>query len=51
MVKPDVAHKVGEIVQFMEEHGFKIIRMKMGQMSSECASDFYKEHKGQPFLP
>lgn len=51
MIKPDIIHKVGEIITFMEKNGFKIIKMKMGQMSKECASDFYKEYSGQFFLP
>lgn len=51
MVKPDVAHRSGEIITFLLEHGFKITKLKMGTMTAKCATEFYKEHQGQPFFP
>lgn len=51
MVKPDVAHRSGEIITFLLNHGFKITKLKMGTMTSKCATEFYKEHQGQPFFP
>lgn len=51
MVKPDVVHRVGEVITFMQEHGYKINKLKMGVMSRECATEFYHQHSGQSFLP
>ena len=50
LIKPDIVHKSGEIIKFMQDNGFKIIQLKMGQMSQECASNFYVEHKNETYL-
>lgn len=51
MIKPDAvsAGNSGAIVKMIEEAGFRIVAMKMTQMTKETAGKFYEVHKERPF--
>jgi nucleoside-diphosphate kinase len=51
MVKPDGVQRglVGKILQRIEEKGFKIVAMKLTNMSQEKAKEHYAEHVGKKF--
>jgi len=51
MIKPDAVEKgyTGEILAKITEAGFKIIAMKMTQMTKRDAERFYEVHKDRPF--
>jgi len=51
MIKPCAISRnyTGNIIQFIIEHGFKIIAMKMIWLSREEAEKFYEIHKERPF--
>lgn len=50
-LKPDAVQRglIGKIVSRFEEKGFKIIAMKMLEVSQEQAAAHYAEHVGKPF--
>jgi nucleoside-diphosphate kinase len=52
MVKPDGVQRslAGEIISRFEKKGFKIIGLKMLQISRETAEKHYGEHVGKPFF-
>lgn len=52
-VKPDGVKRgiVGEIVKRFEHKGFKLIGMKMLNVTEEMAKKHYAEHEGKPFYP
>ncbi len=52
MVKPDGVQRslVGEIITRFEKRGYKIVGLKMLQISRELAEKHYGEHKGKPFF-
>lgn len=52
MVKPDGVQRslAGEIISRFEKKGFKIIGLKMLQISRETAEKHYGEHAGKPFF-
>ena len=52
-VKPDAVQRglIGEIVKRFETKGYKIIGLKMLQVSDEQAKAHYAEHEGKPFYP
>ncbi|GAB6179130.1 nucleoside-diphosphate kinase [Desulfotomaculum defluvii] len=52
MVKPDGVQRglVGEIISKFEQKGYKIVGLKMMQISREVAEKHYGEHKGKPFF-
>ncbi len=52
-VKPDGVRRglVGEVLKRFETKGYKIIGLKMLQVSSELAAAHYAEHEGKPFYP
>lgn len=52
MIKPDAVEKghIGAILNKISEAGFKIVAMKMTQMSLRDASEFYAIHKERPFF-
>jgi len=52
MIKPDAIknNDAGAILAHIEKAGFKIIAMKLTQLSKENAQDFYKIHKDRPFF-
>jgi nucleoside-diphosphate kinase len=51
MVKPDGVKRglVGDIVSRFEAKGFKLVGMKLMQVSRETAEKHYGEHEGKPF--
>jgi len=51
MIKPDAvgAGNTGAITKMIEEAGFKIIAMKLTQLTPERAGQFYAVHKERPF--
>ncbi len=51
MIKPDAVKKnlIGEILQRTEDVGFKIVGLKMTELSPAQVKRFYKVHKGKPF--
>lgn len=51
MIKPDAvkAGNIGNILQMINEAGFKIVAMKYTQLSLEQAGGFYAVHKERPF--
>lgn len=52
MIKPDAVEKghIGAILDKITAAGFKIVAMKMTQMSLRDASGFYAVHKERPFF-
>jgi nucleoside-diphosphate kinase len=51
IVKPDaIAHKVlGEVIKRLEVAGFRIVGLKMVNLTPEKAASFYAVHKERPF--
>lgn len=51
MIKPDavVAGNAGAITKMIEEAGFRIVAMKLTQLTGERAGQFYEIHKERPF--
>ena len=52
-VKPDGVKRglAGEIIKRFENKGFKLIGLKMLNVTQELAEQHYAEHKGKPFYP
>ena len=52
IVKPDGVqkHLIGEVVKRFEDHGLKVIGLKMIFMSKKEAEGFYTVHRGKPFF-
>lgn len=52
-IKPDGVQRelVGEIIKRFETKGYKIVALKMLQVSDEQAKAHYAEHEGKPFYP
>ena len=52
-VKPDGVKRglVGEIIKRFENKGFKLIGLKMLDVTPEMAKKHYGEHEGKPFYP
>ena len=51
MLKPDAvgANNGGAITKMIQEAGFKIVSMKLTQLTPERAGQFYEVHKERPF--
>ncbi len=51
MIKPDAvgAGHTGAIIKMIEEAGFRIVAMKLTQLTPERAGQFYAVHKERPF--
>ena len=51
MIKPDATGKgsTGGILKMINAAGFRIVAMKMTQLSKEKAGQFYEVHKERPF--
>lgn len=51
-VKPDGVQRglVGEIIARFERKGFKLVGLKLMQVTKEQAETHYAEHKGKPFF-
>ncbi len=52
-VKPDGVQRglIGEVVSRFERKGFKVLAMKLLQVSDKQAAEHYAEHEGKPFYP
>jgi nucleoside-diphosphate kinase len=52
MIKPDAVlnNYTGPIIEHIEKAGFKIIAMKLKNLSIEQAKQFYKIHEERPFF-
>ncbi len=52
IIKPDGVERalIGPIVTRFEQHGLKIVAMKMMQVSNELARKHYAVHEGKPFF-
>lgn len=52
-IKPDGVKRglIGKILERFENKGFKIVAMKLLQVSPELAAKHYEEHHGKPFYP
>ena len=52
-IKPDGVQRglIGEVVSRFERKGFKILAMKLLQVSDNQAAEHYAEHEGKPFYP
>ena len=50
-IKPDGVKRglIGRVVQRFEDKGFKIVGMKLLQVTPEMAAKHYEEHEGKPF--
>ena len=50
-IKPDSVKRgfIGKIIERFENKGFKIVAMKLLQVTPELASKHYAEHQGKPF--
>ncbi|MFP4090579.1 MAG: nucleoside-diphosphate kinase [Cyclobacteriaceae bacterium] len=51
MIKPDAmeAGNAGAIIKMIQEAGFRIVAMKMTELSEKMAGKFYEVHKQRPF--
>lgn len=51
MIKPDAvkAGNIGNILQMINNAGFRIVAMKLTKLSAEKAGAFYEVHKERPF--
>jgi len=52
IVKPDAVRRnaVGDIIEQFEKNGFRILAMKMLQISKHQAEQFYAVHASRPFF-
>ena len=52
IVKPDgiQKHLMGEVIKRFEDHGLKVIGLKMISMNKKEAEGFYAVHRGKPFF-
>ncbi|MCP5064269.1 MAG: nucleoside-diphosphate kinase [Ignavibacteriae bacterium] len=52
ILKPDCVEKnlIGQVIQQINEAGFKILAMKMTRLTSDSAGGFYEVHKERPFF-
>ena len=52
-IKPDAVKRglIGKIIQRFEEKSYKIVALKMLNVTDEMAAKHYEEHFGKPFYP
>ena len=52
-IKPDAVQRglIGKIIARIEDKGYKIVALKMIQVTEEQAAAHYAEHFGKPFYP
>jgi nucleoside-diphosphate kinase len=52
IVKPDGVqkHLIGKVIKRFEDHGLKVIGLKMISMDKKEAEGFYAVHRGKPFF-
>ncbi|MDA1029564.1 MAG: nucleoside-diphosphate kinase [Bacteroidetes bacterium] len=53
ILKPDCVRKnlIGEVIRRMQEAGFKVLALRMINLSKAEAGGFYAEHRERPFFP
>lgn len=53
MVKPDGVQRnlIGEIIARLEKKGYKLVALKMMQLTAEHAQTHYEEHVAKSFFP
>jgi nucleoside-diphosphate kinase len=51
-LKPDCVQRklTGKAIEFIENHGFEIVRMRKTYLTRKQAEEFYAAHKGKPFF-
>jgi len=51
-LKPDCVQRKlsGKAIEFIEEHGFEVVRMRKTYLSRKQAEEFYAAHKDKPFF-
>lgn len=51
-IKPDAVQRglIGEVISRIERKGFKLVGMKMINITTELAKKHYGEHEGKPFF-
>jgi nucleoside-diphosphate kinase len=51
-LKPDCVQRklTGKAIEFIEDHGFEILRMRKTLLSRKHAEEFYAAHKDKPFF-
>lgn len=51
IIKPDAVkkHAIGDILKTLEDQGFRILGMRMLEITKEQAEGFYAVHAGKPF--
>jgi nucleoside-diphosphate kinase len=52
IVKPDGVgkHLIGEVIKRFQNHGLKVVGLKMVSMDKKEAEGFYAVHRGKPFF-
>jgi nucleoside-diphosphate kinase len=52
IIKPDAVSRaiIGEVIMRYEKHNFRILEMKMMQLSKKEAEGFYEVHRSRPFF-
>ena len=52
IIKPDAVKRnlIGAILGRFESQGFRVVALKMVQLTKEQAEGFYAEHQGKPFF-
>jgi len=52
IIKPDAVKNgnIGKILAIIEEHGFRIVAMRMTKLSKSQAEGFYAVHRERPFF-
>jgi nucleoside-diphosphate kinase len=52
IVKPDGVqkHLIGEVIKRFEDHGLKVVGLRMISMDKKEAEGFYAVHRGKPFF-
>jgi nucleoside-diphosphate kinase len=53
MIKPDGVQRnlVGEVIQRFDRKGWRLVGLRMLQVSRAMAENHYQEHAGKPFYP
>ncbi|GAW92225.1 nucleoside-diphosphate kinase [Calderihabitans maritimus] len=52
MIKPDGVQRnlIGKIISRFEDKGYRIVAMKLMQVTRDLAERHYEEHRGKPFF-
>ncbi len=51
-LKPDCVQRklTGKVIEYIEDHGFEILRMRKTRLTQKFAEEFYAAHKDKPFF-